>query len=177
MFCSLICVSSGRFRPCYLQELFHVPPVLCGFHRSWQNLVAAVPPAVLQLSLQPRRPLLLVPHYQIPVLSVFPRRCLLPPQISGRTHPKIPALPPHLPGRTRRYPSRCSPPAQNQTSLPTPPPYSNHPPGPHRNHPVPSPPAFSYSTASPPEIFLAANDPPNSGSAPPNWPPASIRQR
>src|SRR5882724_9144938 len=132
MFVVIIFVSSGRFRPCYLQLLYHVPPTLCGFRRSWRN-PAAVSPLAARLSwLRCRRRLALLQRRQIPVLSVFPRRCPAPPQKLLRTRPGTPAQPPHHPDQMLPHPSLCSLRAQSRTPPPTPRQCSDRPPAPHQ---------------------------------------------
>src|SRR5882762_1895986 len=108
MLLSFICVSSGRFRPCYLQGLYHVPPVLCGFRRFSQTPAVAVPLAVPPPWLQSPRPTIRSFPRQIPTLATFPRHYPEPLQKFGRTLPKTPALPPHLLARIHRYPSLYS---------------------------------------------------------------------
>src|SRR5207237_2635253 len=117
------------------------------------------PPAVHRLLLRSNHLQLLVPRGQCPVPSVFPHHYLSAPQISGRTFPGISARAPRPAGRTRRCPSRCSLPAQNQTSLPAPPPCSNRRPVLHQNHLALLQSVPSFPRAIPPEIYPAANDP------------------
>src|SRR5258708_1699379 len=143
MVLSFICVSSGRFRPCYLQELYHIPPVLCGFRRFSQTPAAAVRPAVPPLWPQSPRPTIRPFPGQIPTLATFPRHYPLPLQKFDRMLQETPALPPHPPGRIHRYPSLYSLPARNRTPPPAPPRYSNRPPTRHQNRLALSPPVPS----------------------------------
>src|SRR5882724_9604081 len=128
MLLSFICVSSGRFRPCYLPELYHVPPVLCGFRRFSQTPAATAPLAVPPPWPQSPRPTIRSFPRQIPTLATFPRHYPGPLQKFDRTPPKTPAPPLHLPSQTRHYPTRYSLPAQNRMLPPAPPRYSNRPP-------------------------------------------------
>src|SRR5205823_9739052 len=113
---------------------------------------------------------------QIPVLSISPRRCLLPPQIFRRMHPGTLAQRPYLPDRSCHHPSRCWLHVQNQTSPPAPPPCSNHPPALHQSHCALLPLVPSFLARIPPEICPAAIDPRNCGFFPQNSSPAAIRQ-
>src|SRR6267142_1299824 len=171
MVLGFICVSSGRFRPCYLQELYHIPPVLCGFRRFSQTPAAAAPPAVPPPSRQSPRPTIRPLPRQIPALATFPRHYPAPLQKFDRTPQETPAPPPHPPAQTRRYPSLYSLRAQNRRPLPAPPRCSNLPPAPRQNHSTLSPPVPSSHPATPPEISPVSIGPQNSGFAPPNWSP------
>src|SRR5258708_1029196 len=152
MVLSFICVSSGRFRPCYLQELYHVPPVLCGFRRFSRTPAAAAPPVDPPPWPQSPRPTIRPFPGPLPTLATFPRHYPAPPRKSDRTLPKTPAPPQHLPARIHRYPSLYSLPARNRMLPPAPPRYSNRPPTRHQNHSTLSPPVPSSRPDNPPEI-------------------------
>src|ERR1700756_5989738 len=97
MIAVFIFVSSGRFRPCYLLKLYHVPPVPCGFRRSSRSPVAALLPAVRRPSPRSNHPPTLLLPREHPVPSIFPRHYPSPPRISGRRHSRTLGRQPPLP--------------------------------------------------------------------------------